>query len=116
MWVWAGQEAAGLQAQKQLSGGPLVNGVPLQRAPLFQVAGDLVRRLHLEAHVDKPVATYSGGTKRKLSTALALLGKPDRFGLRPQGPCRVGTGESGLDLSEEGSGVATAARNAHFLC
>lgn len=49
----------------------------LQRAPLFQVAGDLVRRLHLEAHVDKPVATYSGGTKRKLSTALALLGEPD---------------------------------------
>ena len=65
MWVWAGQEAAGLQAQKQLSGGPLVNGVPLQRAPLFQVAGDLVRRLHLEAHVDKPVATYSGGTTHR---------------------------------------------------
>lgn len=45
--------------------------------PLFQVAGDLIRRLHLEAHADKPVATYSGGTKRKLSTALALVGKPD---------------------------------------
>lgn len=43
---------------------------------LLQVAGDLVRRLHLEAHVDKPVATYSGGTRRKLSAALALLGKP----------------------------------------
>lgn len=57
--------------------GPLVNGVPSQRAPLLQVAGDLVRRLRLEAHMDKPVATYSGGTKRKLSTALALLGKPD---------------------------------------
>ena len=25
------------------------------------------------------------------------------FGLRPQGPCRVGTGESGLVLSEEGN-------------
>lgn len=44
---------------------------------LFQVAADLVRRLHLEPHVDKPVATYSGGTRRKLSTALALVGKPD---------------------------------------
>lgn len=44
---------------------------------LFQVAADLVRRLHLESHVDKPVATYSGGTRRKLSTALALVGKPD---------------------------------------
>ncbi|ELK13061.1 ATP-binding cassette sub-family A member 13 [Pteropus alecto] len=52
-----------------------LRGVPTPRIP--QVAGDLVRRLHLEAHVDKPVATYSGGTKRKLSTALALLGKPD---------------------------------------
>lgn len=48
-----------------------------QRASVFQVAGDLVRRLRLEAHVDQPVATYSGGTKRKLSTALALLGRPD---------------------------------------
>lgn len=78
MWVRAGQEEAGLRAQEQVPGwGPLVNGVPSQRAPLLQVAGDLVRRLRLEAHMDKPVATYSGGTKRKLSTALALLGKPD---------------------------------------
>lgn len=46
-------------------------------APRLQVAQDLVKRLHLEAHVDKLVATYSGGTKRKLSTALALLGRPD---------------------------------------
>nr|KAF6417721.1 ATP binding cassette subfamily A member 13 [Rousettus aegyptiacus] len=52
-----------------------LRGVPEPRIP--QVARDLVRRLHLEAHVDKPVATYSGGTKRKLSTALALLGEPD---------------------------------------
>ena len=28
---------------------------------------------------------------------------PLRFGLRPQGPCRVGTGDSGLLLSEEGN-------------
>lgn len=48
-----------------------------RRAPVFQVAGDLVRRLGLEAHVARPVATYSGGTRRKLSTALALLGRPD---------------------------------------
>ncbi|CAM9884095.1 unnamed protein product [Rangifer tarandus platyrhynchus] len=52
-----------------------LHGIPKQSIP--KVAGDLVRCLHLEAHVDKPVATYSGGTKRKLSTALALLGKPD---------------------------------------
>uniref|UniRef100_A0A8C5XUF3 ATP binding cassette subfamily A member 13 n=1 Tax=Microcebus murinus TaxID=30608 RepID=A0A8C5XUF3_MICMU len=52
-----------------------LRGIPEQHIP--EVAGDLVRRLHLEAHADKPVATYSGGTKRKLSTALALVGKPD---------------------------------------
>uniref|UniRef100_A0A8D2D2U3 ATP binding cassette subfamily A member 13 n=1 Tax=Sciurus vulgaris TaxID=55149 RepID=A0A8D2D2U3_SCIVU len=52
-----------------------LRGIPKQCIP--EVAGDLVRRLHLEAHVEKPVSTYSGGTKRKLSTALALVGKPD---------------------------------------
>ncbi|XP_009441009.5 ATP-binding cassette sub-family A member 13 isoform X3 [Pan troglodytes] len=52
-----------------------LRGIPRQCIP--EVAGDLIRRLHLEAHADKPVATYSGGTKRKLSTALALVGKPD---------------------------------------
>ena len=38
--------------------------------------------------------TSRGGRKLRL---------PLRFGLRPQGPCRVGTGESGLVLSEEGN-------------
>ncbi|XP_060221645.1 ATP-binding cassette sub-family A member 13 isoform X2 [Meriones unguiculatus] len=52
-----------------------LRGIPKQYIP--EVAADLVRRLHLESHVDKPVATYSGGTRRKLSTALALVGKPD---------------------------------------
>ncbi|KAM6156382.1 ATP-binding cassette sub-family A member 13 [Erethizon dorsatum] len=52
-----------------------LRGLPKERIP--EVAADLVRRLHLEAHADKRVATYSGGTKRKLSTALALVGKPD---------------------------------------
>uniref|UniRef100_A0A8C3J269 ATP binding cassette subfamily A member 13 n=1 Tax=Calidris pygmaea TaxID=425635 RepID=A0A8C3J269_9CHAR len=37
---------------------------------------DLVNRLHLNAHADKLVRTYSAGTKRKLSTAVALVGKP----------------------------------------
>uniref|UniRef100_A0A8C4WKG0 ATP binding cassette subfamily A member 13 n=1 Tax=Gopherus evgoodei TaxID=1825980 RepID=A0A8C4WKG0_9SAUR len=43
---------------------------------IHKVAGDLVSRLHLDAHINKLVKTYSGGTKRKLSTALALVGKP----------------------------------------
>ncbi|XP_062900011.1 ATP-binding cassette sub-family A member 13-like isoform X2 [Mobula hypostoma] len=37
---------------------------------------DLAHRLHLTFHVKKIVKTYSGGTRRKLSTALALIGKP----------------------------------------
>lgn len=41
-----------------------------------QIAEDLVNRLHLSAHADKLVRTYSAGTKRKLSTAVALVGKP----------------------------------------
>ncbi|XP_010623196.1 ATP-binding cassette sub-family A member 13 [Fukomys damarensis] len=52
-----------------------LRGIPREHIP--QVAADLMRRLHLEAHADRLVATYSGGTKRKLSTALALVGKPD---------------------------------------
>ncbi|CAD7687011.1 unnamed protein product [Nyctereutes procyonoides] len=52
-----------------------LRGVPSPSIP--QVAGDLVERLGLEAHVHQLVATYSGGTRRKLSTALALLGAPD---------------------------------------
>ncbi|XP_037693121.1 ATP-binding cassette sub-family A member 13 [Choloepus didactylus] len=51
-----------------------LRGIPKQCIP--EVAGDLVKHLHLEAHADKLVGTYSGGTKRKLSTALALVGKP----------------------------------------
>uniref|UniRef100_A0A4X2L2C1 ATP binding cassette subfamily A member 13 n=1 Tax=Vombatus ursinus TaxID=29139 RepID=A0A4X2L2C1_VOMUR len=52
-----------------------LRGVPKQ--DIHRVAGELVNRLHLEAHIKKPVNTYSGGTKRKLSTALALVGKPE---------------------------------------
>ncbi|XP_072454230.1 ATP-binding cassette sub-family A member 13 [Notamacropus eugenii] len=52
-----------------------LRGVPKQ--DIHRVSGELVNRLHLEAHIEKPVNTYSGGTKRKLSTALALVGKPE---------------------------------------
>ena len=40
---------------------------------------------------------------------------PLRFGLRPQGPCRVGTGESGLVLSEEGKPAVLSSRDAGLL-
>ncbi|NXN67627.1 ABCAD protein, partial [Himantopus himantopus] len=51
-----------------------LRGIPKQDIP--KVAEDLVNRLHLNAHADKLVRTYSAGTKRKLSTAVALVGKP----------------------------------------
>nr|XP_014353291.1 PREDICTED: ATP-binding cassette sub-family A member 13-like [Latimeria chalumnae] len=55
-------------------------GIPRQH--IKKVTSDLVNRLYLNAHVDKLVRTYSGGTKRKLSTALALIGKPHILLLR----------------------------------
>ena len=33
-------------------------------------------KLDLVKYADKPSGTYSGGNKRKLSTAIALLGNP----------------------------------------
>ncbi|XP_078454531.1 uncharacterized protein LOC144721071 [Lampetra planeri] len=51
-----------------------IRGIPSHH--IEQVSQELVTRLHLSLHVDKLVKTYSGGTKRKLSTALALIGKP----------------------------------------
>ncbi|NXQ82271.1 ABCAD protein, partial [Nyctibius grandis] len=51
-----------------------LRGIPKQA--ICKVAEDLVNRLHLNAHADKLVRTYSAGTKRKLSIAVALVGKP----------------------------------------
>ncbi|NXK74890.1 ABCAD protein, partial [Amazona guildingii] len=51
-----------------------LRGIP--KHDIHKVAGDLVNRLCLNAHADQLVRTYSAGTKRKLSTALALVGKP----------------------------------------
>ena len=46
----------------------------------------------------------SGATEEGLTSRGGRhLRLPLRFGLRPQGPCRVGTGESGLVFSEEGN-------------
>ena len=35
-----------------------------------------IKRLGLSAYADRVAATYSGGNKRKLSTAIALVGNP----------------------------------------
>ena len=44
-----------------------------------------------------------GGRRKAVRDRLALQGGTGDFPCRPQGPCRVGTGESGLVLSEEGN-------------
>ncbi len=43
----------------------------------IQVVDWLLTRLDLTAYADKVSSTFSGGTKRKLSTAQALIGNPD---------------------------------------
>lgn len=52
----------------------LIRGVP--RSQIKGVSQILASKLNFATHLDKPVKSYSGGTKRKLSTALALIGDP----------------------------------------
>ena len=51
-----------------------IKGVPERRIPDF-VRG-LVHSLGLRKYMDIPCGTYSGGNKRKLSVAMALIGNP----------------------------------------
>ena len=43
---------------------------------VFQVADWAIERLGLTIYADKISSSYSGGNKRKLSTAIALIGNP----------------------------------------
>ncbi|XP_063224038.1 phospholipid-transporting ATPase ABCA3-like [Bacillus rossius redtenbacheri] len=52
----------------------MLRGVPGRDVPA--VVDRLAGRLLLREHLDKKVKEYSGGNKRKLSTAVALLGDP----------------------------------------
>lgn len=52
----------------------LLRGVPRRRIPNFIFR--MARELNFIQHLDKRVYQYSGGNKRKLSTALALIGNP----------------------------------------
>ncbi|XP_070581084.1 phospholipid-transporting ATPase ABCA3-like isoform X2 [Ptychodera flava] len=51
-----------------------LRGVP--EPSICKAADNLIRMLLLEEHADKLVKAYSGGNKRKLSTAIALIGDP----------------------------------------
>lgn len=62
-----------------------------------------LEKLELSKYADKPAGTYSGGNKRKLSTAIALIGYPAFIFLvsRDRGWARLhplvsGAGGSGL--------------------
>ncbi|XP_058514064.1 phospholipid-transporting ATPase ABCA7 isoform X2 [Ochotona princeps] len=51
-----------------------LRGVP--EAQVAQTASSGLARLGLSAYSDRPAGTYSGGNKRKLATAVALVGDP----------------------------------------
>ncbi|XP_013413247.1 ATP-binding cassette sub-family A member 3 [Lingula anatina] len=48
----------------------------ISSAEISRVVDDILKALLIEEHADKQCGTYSGGNKRKLSTALALIGDP----------------------------------------
>ena len=60
------------------------------------LAEDLLARFHLTEAADRPVATYSGGMRRRLDIAMSLIGNPavifldePTTGLDPQGRAEV---------------------------
>lgn len=74
-----------------LAAGPYHRAQPLARCQLcqphglgrvtaaphaLQVVKWALKKLELTKYADKPASTYSGGNKRKLSTAIALIGYP----------------------------------------
>ena len=52
----------------------LLRGVPSYMINALSLR--LAHELNFMKHIDKPVTEYSGGNKRKLSTAVALIGNP----------------------------------------
>jgi ATP-binding cassette subfamily A (ABC1) protein 3 len=52
----------------------LLRGIPLSE--INEVTNKLSTELGFNEHLDKQIKAYSGGNKRKLSTALSLIGNP----------------------------------------
>uniref|UniRef100_W8AEW5 ATP-binding cassette sub-family A member 3 n=1 Tax=Ceratitis capitata TaxID=7213 RepID=W8AEW5_CERCA len=52
----------------------LLRGV--RRARINRIIEDLAKSFGFKKHLDKPTINYSGGNKRKLSTAIAVIGSP----------------------------------------
>lgn len=51
-----------------------IRGIP--DAQIERMVAYLIDRLSLTEYADRPCGTYSGGNKRKLSVAIALIGNP----------------------------------------
>jgi len=52
-----------------------IRGMPAEMIPA--VTNELLERMDLMKYADRQAGTYSGGNKRKLSVALALVGEPE---------------------------------------
>uniref|UniRef100_A0A8D2KS45 ATP-binding cassette sub-family A member 2 n=1 Tax=Varanus komodoensis TaxID=61221 RepID=A0A8D2KS45_VARKO len=63
-----------LTAQEHLELYTRLRGIPWKDEE--RVVKWALQKLELTKHADKPAGTYSGGNKRKLSTAIALIGYP----------------------------------------
>lgn len=63
-----------LSAQETLEFFGRIRGVP--ESKLKRMVGYLIDRLTLTEYAQRPAGTYSGGNKRKLSVAIALVGDP----------------------------------------
>ena len=63
-----------LTAREHLNFYGAVRGVSAQRLPLMVNA--LLTNLALDEYADRVAGTFSGGNKRKLSVAIALIGSP----------------------------------------
>ena len=63
-----------MTAREQLSFYAKIRGVPDAFAP--KMVDSLLTKLGLGKHADKQCGSYSGGNKRKLSLAIALVGDP----------------------------------------
>ncbi|XP_038064112.1 ATP-binding cassette sub-family A member 2-like isoform X2 [Patiria miniata] len=63
-----------LTAREHLTLYARLKGIPTRQQK--KVVDWAVRRVALTQYANKPAGTYSGGNKRKLSTAIALLGHP----------------------------------------
>jgi Cu-processing system ATP-binding protein len=62
---------------ENLSANELIAMLRDLRGPATELDDELIERLHLADHLDKPFRTLSGGTRQKVNAVLAFLFRPD---------------------------------------